>query len=204
MKTCDNCSNKDWCLITKPDRYYEMLIFNGASVCPKYKEKETDMKSCENCILNNTCVDYYAKNCKSQICEWYTDKWEKTHFCDECQDYANCDLVDRDEERGGKCCGDFREAESYAFFGYSDAQIHGETPYADAINNILDKIQKKYRVDIDFDGGSRSSIRDAIKVKIIDLKATSLLTIVDEDKCRYSYNLAKVISFKVTEEYHGS
>ena len=154
------------------------------------------MKSCENCLLNNTCVDYYAKKDTNMVCEWYTENQGETHFCDACQDYANCDLVDHDKEHGGKCCGDFREAESHAF-GYSDAQIHGED------NNI----QKKYRVDIDFNGGSRSSIRDVIKVKIrdvikvkiIDLKTTSLLTIVTDD-FRYSYNLAMVVGFKVTEE----
>lgn len=112
MKSCDNCSNKDWCLITKPDRYYELMIFGGSSICPDYKEKETDMKSCEKCLLNNSCVDYYAKNGNSQVCEWYTEVKEETHFCDECQDYVHCDLVDHDKEHGGKCCGDFREAES--------------------------------------------------------------------------------------------
>lgn len=193
MKACENCTNKDWCLITKPDRYYELMIFGGSSICPDYKEKETVMKSCENCILNNTCVDYYAKNGNSQVCEWYTENKEETHFCDECQDYANCDLVDHDKEHGGKCCGDFREAESYAFFGYSDAQIHGED----------NETQKKYRVDIYFDT-RYNSIRNAVSIKIINLNAVSLLNILTEDGCRYSYNLAKVISFKVTEEYHGS
>ena len=162
------------------------------------------MKSCKNCILNNTCVDYYAKKDTNLVCEWYTENQEETHFCDACQDYANCDLVDHDKEHGGKCCGDFREAELYAF-GYSDAQIHGEDntrtnkSYADVINNILEKPQKKYQVDIDFDGGC-GFIGNVIKIKIIDLNATSLLNIVTEDNCRYSYNLAMVISFRVTEE----
>lgn len=44
MKTCDNCINKDWCLITKPDRYYEMLIFNGGSICPDYNRIGGDKK----------------------------------------------------------------------------------------------------------------------------------------------------------------
>ena len=44
MKTCDNCTNKDWCLITRPDLYYEMLVFQGASVCPKYSSVKGDKK----------------------------------------------------------------------------------------------------------------------------------------------------------------
>lgn len=112
MKTCDNCGNKVQCLITNPGRYFNTLMNKGGSVCQDYKEKETDMKSCEKCILNNNCVDYYAKNDNSQVCEWYTEHQEETHFCDECQDYANCDLVDHHEEHGGRCCGDFKKAES--------------------------------------------------------------------------------------------
>lgn len=168
-------------------------------MCSDYKEKETNMKSCKNCILKNTCVDYYAKKDTNLVCEWYTEIQKETHFCDECQYYANCDLVNHDKERGGKCCGDFREAEAYAF-GYSDAQIHGEDKsYADVINNILKKPKKKYMVDIYHDNGDHSTFRDVIKIKIIDLNAVSLLTIIIDD-FRYSYNLAKVIGFKVTEE----
>lgn len=158
-------------------------------MCSDYKEKETDMKSCKNCMLNNTCVDYCANKDTNRVCEWYTENTQETHFCDACQDYANCDLVDHDKEHGGKCCGDFREAESYAF-GYSDAQIHGED----------NKTQKKYMVDVYHDNNGHSTFRDVIKIKIIDLNAVSLLNIVTEDNCRYTYNLANVIGFKVTEE----
>ena len=69
MKTCDNCTNKDWCLITRPDLYYEMLVFQGASVCPKYNSVEGDKKKMK--VLKN--VKIYLKS-TNKVREFLTNK----------------------------------------------------------------------------------------------------------------------------------
>lgn len=69
MKTCDNCTNKDWCLITRPDLYYEMLVFQGASVCPKYNSVEGDKKKMK--VLKNVKIHLKSTN---KVQEFLTNK----------------------------------------------------------------------------------------------------------------------------------
>lgn len=57
MKTCDNCTNKDWCLITKPDRYYELKIFGGSSMCSEYSGVEGDKEMCIKDKIENARED---------------------------------------------------------------------------------------------------------------------------------------------------
>lgn len=69
MKTCENCSNKDWCLITRPDLYYEMLVFQGASVCPKYNSVEGDNKKMK--VLKHITIRLKSTN---KMAEFLTNK----------------------------------------------------------------------------------------------------------------------------------
>lgn len=60
MKTCANCANRGWCLITKPDRYYELMIFGGSSICPDYSGVEGDkkkMKTLKRVIIRFKSID---------------------------------------------------------------------------------------------------------------------------------------------------
>ena len=69
MKTCDNCSNKNWCLITKPGKYYELIISGGRRICPEYSGVEGDKKKMKT--LKRVTIRFKSTN---KTAEFLTNK----------------------------------------------------------------------------------------------------------------------------------
>ena len=118
-----------------------------------------------------------CKNCtKAELCS----EEEKRKVCDEnlyCQLYERVKFRTIDPQIPDTRCS------------FEDYQKAIETPIP----------KKTYTVDIFFNDGNHSTYKHVNKIKLIDLKSSSLLNFINSEGNRYTYNLAYIISFKVME-----
>ena len=128
----------------------------------------------------------------------------KYKTCDTCRFFDIC--VDG-SPNGAKCeCYSKGEKISKVItpdeFGYSDAQIHGEAPYATIINNIREKLpETKYSLNIYTKDGIKHSFKgDAVEVKIYDIGKTTVLHVVTDADKHFDFNYSEIKWTEMWEE----